>query len=145
MSKNKWEHGTCQDYLAANIAGMKAMTAKQIASEIGYSYPSVLEAIKKLKAAGKVRISGWIWTDGCHLSPLFSAGNEQDVERPPVKKKSKSERMKAWRARRLMSEDELLEIALERERINKIAEARCWAIQRHPQDVALFGEYQKAA
>lgn len=145
MSKGKWKNKTCQEVLIQCMKKLPPMRAKKLAEEIGFSYQNVRKALLILAEMKVVRRAGWEYSDGHHLSPLFALGSEPDAPKPDLAPKTIKAQLRAQLEVLSDKDDILFEIAMEKERARKIAEAKNWPIFRHPMDIALFGEYRRAA
>ena len=144
MSKQKWNKPTCQDLIEKALGGGK-MGAKELAMKIGMSYQNVRQTMRLMHEAGEVFVAGWEKMDICHYVPVYALGNSPDISKPSPQNKPSAERARQYRESKQLRAEEEAETRLEMEIARKAKEALGRPVFRHPLDIALFGEYRRAA
>lgn len=127
----------------AVMRGDGPMSATQLAHAVEASKKTVNIMIARLKVMKVVRVSEWTHVDVCHVIPLYALGNAPDADKP--KAKTKAEVARASRERKAVKKERTAEASFELDRKRKAAIALAQPSFRHPQDIALFGEYRRAA
>lgn len=129
------KYGTSRQAVRDTLAKRKGLTAKEIATVVGLSYETVRNAIRDLRDGGEIHACGWR-TVGNHAEARYALGAKRPVPKPAPKHA---------RAKRTDESRDFGEARERLERARKAKEALAQPAFRHPQDVALFGEYRSAA
>lgn len=130
------------------LAEGRALRARQLEQETGYSYDGVCNALCKMR--GMIYIASWERIDAWHWVPVYRLGAEMDALKPEPLSDIEIDRLRRRRLgmqeRRMNKVSEIdLDVHLELERARKAREALSRPAFRHPHDIAFFGEFNRMA